>query len=154
MDVLRGALRVVDKLIVAVGVNGSKKPLFSFEEKLLLIKSAAQEAFADAAAQIEIIYFDNLLVDTARALGATIIIRGLRDGTDLDYEMQLSSMNSVLAPEIQTLFFPASISGRAITSNIVRQIASLGGDVSLFVPEVVMQALSEKFKQKRRNADD
>ncbi|HRE22347.1 MAG TPA: phosphopantetheine adenylyltransferase, partial [Rhabdaerophilum sp.] len=86
--------------------------------------------------------------DAARATGCTILIRGLRDGTDLDYEMQLAGMNGVLAPDIQTVFLPASPNMRPITATLVRQIASMGGDISSFVPDPVRVALARKFTPK------
>ncbi len=90
--------------------------------------------------------FDNLVIDAARDHGASIIIRGLRDGTDLDYEMQMAGMNETMAPDLQTVFLPASPSVRTITATLVRQIASMGGDISPFVPTVVRQALVGKYK--------
>ena len=85
------------------------------------------------------------MIDAARANGASILIRGLRDGTDLDYEMQMAGMNETMAPELQTVFLPASPSVRTITATLVRQIASMGGDIRPFVPAAVAVALKEKF---------
>ena len=92
--------------------------------------------------------FDDLAVDAARKAGAGIIIRGLRDGTDLDYEMQMAGMNETMAPELQTVFLPASPSVRTITATLVRQIASMGGDINSFVPAVVAPALRSKFPKR------
>ena len=89
--------------------------------------------------------FDDLAVTTARRVGATLMIRGLRDGTDLDYEMQLAGMNAAMAPEVQTVFLPASPLVRPITATLVRQIAAMGGDVSSFVPAAVARRLKKKF---------
>ena len=89
--------------------------------------------------------FDGLVIDAARDNGASILIRGLRDGTDLDYEMQMAGMNETMAPELQTVFLPASPSVRTITATLVRQIASMGGDIRPFVPAAVAAALKEKF---------
>jgi pantetheine-phosphate adenylyltransferase len=94
---------------------------------------------------VSVTTFDDLTVHAARRMKADILIRGLRDGTDLDYEMQLAGMNGTLAPEIQTVFVPASPPVRPITATLVRQIASLGGDVSGFVPPAVLKALRAKF---------
>ena len=93
---------------------------------------------------IEVVAFDNLVVDAARARGAKLLVRGLRDGTDLDYEMQMAGMNRQMAPDIQTLFLPAGTASRPITATLVRQIAAMGGDVSAFVPAAVYQALQAK----------
>jgi pantetheine-phosphate adenylyltransferase len=89
--------------------------------------------------------YDNLTVTAARKSGATIMIRGLRDGTDLDYEMQLAGMNEAMAPEVHTVFVPASATVRPITATLVRQIAQMGGDVSAFVPSSVAAQLKAKF---------
>ena len=89
--------------------------------------------------------YDNLTVTAARAAGATIMIRGLRDGTDLDYEMQLAGMNQAMAPEVHTVFVPASAAVRPITATLVRQIAGMGGDFSAFVPSSVVAKLKAKF---------
>ena len=89
--------------------------------------------------------FDKLVIDAARRHGASIMIRGLRDGTDLDYEMQMAGMNETMAPDLQTVFLPASPSVRTITATLVRQIASMGGDIAPFVPSAVLEALEAKF---------
>lgn len=146
LDVLRGSLKVADRVIVAIGIHPGKQPLFSFEERKDLIHAVAHEEFVHDANRIEVIAFDNLVVDKAHELGASLLIRGLRDGSDLDYEMQLAGMNATMAPDIQTIFLPASVSVRAITATLVRQIASMGGNVSHFVPEIVAIALKSKFK--------
>jgi pantetheine-phosphate adenylyltransferase len=86
------------------------------------------------------------VVDAARKHGASLLIRGLRDGTDLDYEMQMAGMNRQMAPDIQTVFLPAGTGSRPITATLVRQIAAMGGDVSAFVPAAVLQALQSKRK--------
>ena len=89
--------------------------------------------------------YDNLTVTAAQQHGATIMIRGLRDGTDLDYEMQLAGMNQAMAPEVQTVFVPASPGVRPITATLVRQIAAMGGDVAAFVPQAVAASLKNKL---------
>jgi pantetheine-phosphate adenylyltransferase len=145
LDVLKGALSLADTVVLGIGIHPGKKPLFSYEERVSLIERwAAAELGADAS-RIKVAAFDNLVIDAARAHGASIMIRGLRDGTDLDYEMQMAGMNETMAPELQTVFLPASPSVRTITATLVRQIASMGGDVSPFVPAVVAGALQAKF---------
>ena len=94
---------------------------------------------------LEVIPFDDLAVDAARRVGATVLVRGLRDGTDLDYEMQMAAMNAAMAPEIQTVFLPASPLVRPITATLVRQIAAMGGDVTGFVPAAVAAKLKARF---------
>ena len=146
LDVLKASLAVADTVFAAIGVHPGKKPLFDFDERLGLIEAAAAEEFGADASRIEVISFDGLVIDAARRHGAPIMIRGLRDGTDLDYEMQMAGMNETMAPELQTVFLPASPSVRTITATLVRQIASMGGDVRPFVPAVVAAALARKFE--------
>jgi pantetheine-phosphate adenylyltransferase len=146
LDVLKGALTVADKIVCGIGLHPGKQPLFSFEERVDLIKQSASDELREDKNRIEVVAFDNLVIDAARDHGASIIIRGLRDGTDLDYEMQMAGMNETMAPDLQTVFLPASPSVRTITATLVRQIASMGGDISPFVPTVVRQALVGKYK--------
>lgn len=148
LDVLRGALTLADRIIVAIGIHPGKKPLFSFEERLRLIEKAAEVEFGEEGKRIFVVAFDGLVVDAARAHGASILIRGLRDGTDLDYEMQMAGMNQAMVPEVQTVFLPASPAVRMITATLVRQIASMGGDIGPFVPANVADALREKFSNR------
>jgi pantetheine-phosphate adenylyltransferase len=146
VDVLVQALNVASKVIVAIGVHPGKAPLFSFEEKADLIRRSLAEVLSGKVSKISVVSFDNLVVDAARAHGATLLIRGLRDGTDLDYEMQMAGMNRQMAPDIQTVFLPAGTASRPITATLVRQIAGMGGDVSAFVPDAVLKALQSKRK--------
>lgn len=146
LDVLKGALAVADDIIVAIGVQHGKTPVFTFEERVALIEEVASTELGAEEGRVRIISFNGLLIDVARANGATIMIRGLRDGTDLDYEMQMAGMNETMAPELQTVFIPASPSVRTITATLVRQIAAMGGEIRSFVPAAVAQALAAKFK--------
>ena len=146
MDVLVQALNVSAKVIVAIGVHPGKAPLFSFEERAELIRTSLAEILPHKAAGIDVVSFDNLVVDAARKHGASLLIRGLRDGTDLDYEMQMAGMNRQMAPDIQTVFLPAGTGSRPITATLVRQIAAMGGDVSAFVPMAVLDALNATRK--------
>lgn len=148
LDVLRGALAFCDEIVVAIGIHPGKKPLFLFEERLDLIHEVAKAEFGADEKRISAVSFDNLVVDAARQNGATIMVRGLRDGTDFDYEMQMAGTNGAMAPGIQTVFMPASPSVRHITATLVRQIASMGGDVSPFVPKAVAKALAAKFQSR------
>lgn len=145
LDVLKASLAVADVVYAAIGIHPGKKPLFSFDERLALIKQATRDEFGEDGARIKVVSFDGLVIDAARKHGASTMIRGLRDGTDLDYEMQMAGMNETMAPELQTVFLPASPSVRTITATLVRQIASMGGDIHAFVPAVVAGALKEKF---------
>jgi pantetheine-phosphate adenylyltransferase len=146
VDVLVQALNVASKVIVAIGIHPGKTPLFSFEEKADLILTSLAEVLPESAGNISVVSFDNLVVDAARSHGASLLIRGLRDGTDLDYEMQMAGMNRQMAPDMQTVFLPAGTASRPITATLVRQIAGMGGDVSAFVPAAVLKALQSKRK--------
>ena len=145
LDVVRQAVGLCDRLVVAIGINPGKKPLFSVEERLAMIKDVFGPVGAKAGCAIEAETYDNLTVSAAQKAGATIMIRGLRDGTDLDYEMQIAGMNQTMAPDVQTVFLPASPAVRPITATLVRQIAAMGGNVAPFVPASVAAGLKAKF---------
>jgi pantetheine-phosphate adenylyltransferase len=145
LDVVRHAVGLCDRLVVAIGVHPGKKPLFSIEERLDMVEAIFAPVASAAGCAFDCTTYDNLTVVAAQKNGATIMIRGLRDGTDLDYEMQLAGMNQAMAPEVQTVFIPASPNVRPITATMVRQIAAMGGDVSAFVPEAVAASLKTKF---------
>jgi pantetheine-phosphate adenylyltransferase len=147
LDVVRHGCRLVDRLVIAIGVHSSKAPIFTAEERADMLREVCGPMAAEEKAQLEVVSFRDLAIQAARRHGATILIRGLRDGTDLDYEMQMAAMNEAMAPEIQTVFFPASPAVRPITATLVRQIASMGGDVSGFVPALVAERLRSKFER-------
>jgi len=148
LDVVQNAVGLCDRLIVAIGVHPGKKPLFSTEERLQMVRAVFGPIAAKAGCDFDCTTYDNLTVTAAQKAGATIMIRGLRDGTDLDYEMQMAGMNETMAPELQTVFLPASPSVRTITATLVRQIASMGGDIRPFVPAAVVAPLTAKFKSR------
>ena len=145
LDVVRHAVGLCDKLVVAIGVHPGKKPLFSTDERLEMVKQVFGPLASAAGCEFDCTTYDNLTTTLAQQIGATIMIRGLRDGTDLDYEMQLAGMNGAMAPEVQTVFLPASPPVRPITATLVRQIAGMGGDFSAFVPPSVAAKLKAKF---------
>ena len=145
LDVLIHAAALCDRIVVGVGVNPNKEGLFSVEERLKLIREAAESPLKAEGCELEVIAFTGLAVEAARAAGAKIIVRGLRDSTDFDYEMQMAGMNGAMAPEMRTVFLPASSPVRPITATLVRQIAAMGGDVSSFAPANVVAALKAKF---------
>jgi pantetheine-phosphate adenylyltransferase len=148
LDVVRRAVGLCDRLIVAIGVNTSKKPLFSTEERLEMVEEVFAPVAAAAGCAFDCTTYDNLTVIAAQKHGATIMIRGLRDGTDLDFEMQIAGMNETMAPDVHTVFVPASVLVRPITATLVRQIAGMGGNVSAFVPAAVAASLKAKFTGK------
>ena len=145
LDVVRQAVRLADRLVIAIGVHPGKAPLFSADERLAMLQETCGPLAREAKCELSCITFADLVVQTARKTGAAILIRGLRDGTDLDYEMQMAGMNGTMAPDVQTVFLPASPLVRPITATLVRQIAGMGGDVSAFVPGSVAAHLKKKF---------
>ena len=145
VDVVRQAVRLAERLVLAIGLHPSKAPLFSAEERIAMLTETCGPLAKEAGCELTSITFDDLVVAAARREAASILIRGVRDGTDLDYEMQMAGMNGVMAPEVQTVFLPASPAVRPITATLVRQIAGMGGDVSAFVPPSVAARLKAKF---------
>lgn len=145
LDVVGHAAKLCDCLVLAIGVHSGKKPLFSADERLAMLEKTCGPLAKRAGCRLKCITFSGLVVDAARKAGATILIRGLRDASDFDYEMQMAGMNEAMAPRIQTVFLPASAMVRPITATLVRQIAAMRGDVSAFVPASVAAALRKKF---------
>lgn len=147
LDVIAQGARLVDRLVLAIGVHPGKTPLFSEHEKAEMLREVCRSISEREDTEISIVTFADLAVQAARREGASVIFRGLRDGTDLDYEMQMAGMNVTMAPDIQTVFLPASIGVRHITATLVRQIAQLGGDVAPFAPPAVVTRLQAKFSR-------
>lgn len=147
LDILVQALNVADAVVVAIGIHPGKVPTFSFEERAEMIRVSVMQALPELSPRISVVSFDGLVVDAARAHDATVLIRGLRDGTDFDYEMQMAGMNRNMAPDVQTVFLPAGSGARPITATLVRQIAAMGGNVADFVPPAVFKALTDKLKR-------
>ena len=145
LDVVRSAVRLADRLVLAVGVHPGKAPLFAVEERLAMLEEICGPLARAAGCEIACTTFADLVVTAARRAGATLLIRGVRDATDFDYEMQMAGMNAAMAPDVQTVFIPASPAARPITATLVRQIAGMGGDVSAFVPGPVAARLKKKF---------
>jgi len=145
LDVVRSAVRLADRLVLAVGIHPGKTPLFSAEERLGMLEEICRPLGKSAGCEIVCTTFGDLVVSAAQRAGATILIRGLRDAGDFDYEMQMAGMNAVMAPDVQTVFLPASPEVRPITATLVRQIASMDGDISAFVPAQVAVRLKKKF---------
>ena len=145
LDVVRAAVNLADRLVLAVGVHPGKTPLFSAEERLAMLDEICTPLGRAAGCAIACTTFSDLVVTAAQREGATILVRGVRDATDFDYEMQMAGMNGAMAPEVQTVFLPPSPAVRPITATLVRQIAAMGGDVSAFVPAQVATRLKKKF---------
>jgi pantetheine-phosphate adenylyltransferase len=144
LDVVRQAAQLADRLVLAIGIHPGKTPLFPFEERLTMLTEVCGPVAKAAGTELACVTFDDLVITAAQREGATILIRGLRDGTDLDYEMQMAGMNGAMAPGVTTVFLPASPTVRPITATLVRQIAKMGGNVSPFVPAAVAARLKAK----------
>jgi pantetheine-phosphate adenylyltransferase len=145
VDIVRRAAQLVDRLIIAVGTHHDKHPLFSAEERVELAAEVLKPVAEEIGLGLDVTTYDSLTVEAAKKTYATVVIRGLRDAGDFDYEMQMAGMNAALAPGIETVFLASSPDTRHIAASLVRQIAAMGGDVSSFVPPVVASALKQKF---------
>jgi pantetheine-phosphate adenylyltransferase len=143
VDILQQAFSVADEVVVAIGVHPGKKPMLDFDERAQLIDEVVAEIGEGKRVRVE--SFDTLVVDAAAKAGANILVRGVRDGSDLDYELQMAGMNGAMAPQLHTVFFAAKPKHRSITATLVRQIAAMGGNVEPFVPSAVLKALKKKF---------
>jgi len=140
-DLVLRATRIFDQVTVAVAANPSKQPVFSLAERVAL----ARETLAEVE-NVEVCGFDTLLVDFVRSQNAQVILRGLRAVSDFEHEIQLASINRRLAPDIETLFLTPAEQYTYISSSLIREIASLGGDISAFVHEKVGYALQKKMR--------
>ncbi len=145
LDVIERACKLVDTLVVAVGISATKKnPLFTHEARIAILEQVLPAIGTRTNTQFRIVDFSGLMVAAARQNGAKLIIRGLRDTTDYNYEMQMVGMNAQMAPDLQTVFLPSSPPVRHISATLVRQIAEMGGDISAFVPPIVLKALQSR----------
>jgi pantetheine-phosphate adenylyltransferase len=148
LDVVRQAARLADRLVLAIGTHPGKTPLFTVEERLAMLEETAGPATRAAGCELSCISFADLVVAAAGRAGASLLIRGLRSAADFEYEMEMAGMNDAMAPQLQTVFVPASPAVRPITATLVRQIAAMGGDVSPFVPAPVAARLKARFAGK------
>ena len=138
IDIIGRSVRLMDRLIIGVAINTGKGPLFSVEERVELVQAETSEIAHRNGTVIEVVPFQGLLIDFARKLGACMIVRGLRAVTDFDYEFQMAGMNYRMAPDIETVFLMASERHQFIASRLVKEVATLGGDISSFVPAVTL----------------
>lgn len=145
LDIIERATALVDRLVIGIAINKDKGPLFNLEERVEMIEEECSKLSAETGAEIVAHPFDSLLIDCARDVGASIIIRGLRAVADFEYEFQMVGMNRRLDATIETVFLMAEAEHQAIASRLVKEIARLGGDVSGFVTPSVRDALAEKF---------
>jgi pantetheine-phosphate adenylyltransferase len=145
LDILKRALKLFDRVIVTVASNVRKQPLFSAEERIRFIHDAIPD---EASTRLDFEQFDGLLVDFCRSRGATVIVRGLRALADFEYEFQFAHMNRRLAPGVDTVFFMTDERNHYVSSSLVKEVASLGGDVTGLVPAPVVAALASKYGRK------
>jgi pantetheine-phosphate adenylyltransferase len=145
LDVVRQAARLADRLVLAIGIHPGKTPLFTTDERLAMLKEVCGPIAKEAGAELACVTFSDLVISLAQRERATIMIRGLRDATDFDYEMQMAGMNAAMAPDISTVFLPASPAVRPITATLVRQIGKMGGDISSFVPPAIAARMKAKL---------
>lgn len=146
LDIIERALKIADELVVAVLNNNSKKPLFTSAERVELIKEATAHLSG-----VKVVAFEGLLVDCARKMDAGIIVRGLRAVTDFEYELQMSQINNVLNGEIDTVFLTTRLEYAYLSSSITKEVAMMGGDISKFVPPVIVDKVYEKYKRRSDN---
>lgn len=148
LDIIIRASRLVDKLIIGVLQNRSKKPVFTTKERVEFIERVI-DATPQLGNNIEVIAFDGLLVDFAKDINAAIIVRGLRAITDFEYELQIAQTNHKLYPNVDTVFLTTSVEYSYLSSSTVREVAGFGGDVSQFIPECILNSVLDKFNSIR-----
>jgi len=146
LDIIERATVLVDRLVIGVAINRDKGPLFPLDERVAMIEAECLQISERTGVEIVAHPFEKLLIDCARDVGASMIIRGLRAVADFEYEYQMVGMNRVLDDQIETVFLMAEPQHQAIASRLVKEIARLGGDVSRFVTPAVNKALSERFR--------
>jgi pantetheine-phosphate adenylyltransferase len=142
-DIMRRALRLFDKVVVALAVNVNKRPLFPLATRMRMIRDVVGDN-----PRVEVDAFHGLLVDYAHSRGARFLIRGLRAVADFEYEFQFAHMNRQLAPDIETIFLPTNEENFYVSSSLVREVGAMGGDVSRLVPLATLPTIKKKFRKK------
>ena len=145
IDIIERAARISDELIVGVLQNKAKTPLFSVEERVIMLREVTKHL-----KNVKIIPFEGLLIDFAKQMDAKVIVRGLRAITDFEYELQMSQTNRKLNSDVETLFLTTSLDYSYLSSTTVKEVASYDGDITQFVPEFVAEKVTEKIKERRR----
>lgn len=148
LDIIKRAANVFDEVVVAVLNNKAKNPLFSVEERVNMLKETTQEL-----PNVRITSFSGLLVDFAKKEEINVIVRGLRAITDFEYELQMAQTNHELLPEVDTMFLTTNILYSYVSSTIVKEVASYGGDVSHFVPECITERIRDKYEEKQKQQE-
>ncbi len=144
LDIIERAARISDELIVGVLQNKAKTPLFSVEERVIMLGEVTKHL-----KNVRIVPFEGLLIDFAKQMEAQAIVRGLRAITDFEYELQMSQTNRKLNADVETLFLTTSLDYSYLSSTTVKEVASFGGDITQFVPEFVAKKVTEKIKERR-----
>ncbi|MCV2864252.1 pantetheine-phosphate adenylyltransferase [Defluviimonas sp. WL0075] len=144
-DIIQRAMALVDRLVIGVAINRDKGPLFSLEERVAMVEAECKVIAARTGGEILVHPFENLLIDCARDVGASVIVRGLRAVADFEYEFQMVGMNRAMDDTVETVFLMADARRQAIASKLVKEIARLGGDVTRFVTPDVRAALYAKL---------
>ena len=147
VDIIGRAASLVDRLVIGVAINQDKDPLFDVNERVEMIEGQVSRLSNRLRNEIITYPFDNLLIDCARDVGASLIFRGLRAVSDFEYEFQMVGMNRALNDKIETVFLMADVSRQAIASKLVKEIARLGGDISNFVPEDIARIIYKKLEE-------
>ena len=148
LDILQRALAVFETVVVTIAPNIRKNPLFSTDERMQFIRDALPQ-YCTPAGRLEFAVFEGLLVEFCKSRGATVIVRGLRALADFEYEFQFAHMNRRLAPGVDTVFFMTDERNHYVSSSLVKEVASLGGDVEGLVPAPVVAALAAKYQKKQ-----
>lgn len=141
IDIIRRGSHITDELIVGVLRNNAKMPLFSVEERVKML----EETTGDLP-NVKIMPFDGLLVDFVKEMNASVVIRGLRAITDFEYELQMAQTNYKLAPDVEYIFLPTNLQYSYLSSSMVKEVATFGGDISNFVPEIVIDKIKERYR--------
>jgi pantetheine-phosphate adenylyltransferase len=145
IDIIERAARISDELIVGVLQNKAKTPLFSVEERVIMLREVTKHL-----KNVKIVPFEGLLIEFAKKMDAKVIVRGLRAITDFEYELQMSQTNRKLNSDVETLFLTTSLDYSYLSSTTVKEVASFGGDITQFVPEYVAEKVTEKIRERRR----
>ncbi len=145
LDIIRRSATIADELIVGVLQNNAKKSLFPVEERVKMLCEVTKDI-----KNVKVVAFDGLLIDFAKEMDAKVIVRGLRAVTDFEYELQMAQTNRKLDSDIETLFLTTSLEYSYLSSSTVKEIANFDGDISQFVPEQIVDKITDKIKEKRR----
>ena len=144
LDIIRRSASIADELIVGILNNKAKTPLFSVGERVRMLEEVTKDF-----PNVKIIPFEGLLVEFAKQMDAKVIVRGLRAITDFEYELQMAQTNQKIEPEIETLFLTTSLEFSFLSSTTVKEVASFGGDITQFVPEVIVKKIKEKIEERK-----